>query len=55
MTQGNSGISKRSLHEDPVLMLYQKPELGTRTITHCNEMIFARKIFGQKGILCDTS
>ena len=31
MTQGNSQVSKRSLGEGPVLMVYQKPETLNQT------------------------
>ncbi|KAL6087619.1 hypothetical protein STEG23_034499 [Scotinomys teguina] len=34
---GNSGISKRSFDEDPVMMVYQKSEALNQTMTHCNE------------------
>jgi hypothetical protein len=51
MTQ-DSKIYGRSACEDPVLIVYQKPEASNQTITHCHEHLQVN-LFGQKGILCD--
>lgn len=54
MTRGNSKISERSVGEDPVLTMYQKPAtLNLTNSTLPNERLQV-KLFKQKGLLHDT-
>jgi hypothetical protein len=49
MTYGNSGMLKRGPREDQVSVVWQKPEALTQTNEHLQV-----KLYGQKGVLCDT-
>lgn len=50
---GNEGTVERSPSEELELIMWQGPESLSRPTTQCNETL-QEKLFGQRGILCDT-
>lgn len=48
MTCGSHGISKVSFGEGPVVMVCQKLEVLTRSMTHCTKLIEQKTHLGSK-------